>query len=264
MKKNQMRKYITAFALGTAVWMAGAMCTWADQGTQAAGAPGTWVLDESGGFCHTDENGQLQHSAWIEEGGRWKYVDEEGHMVLSATKTIDGIQYTFGADGFWLEGKERQAVELELGRIEGKTYRNRWADIRMTFPEAAVMKLGDGSKRTYPLAGGEHVEEDDPELSYRITLDFLQPETDMDTYLGQFAAEQGKYEYKMDFAGPISIGGYEYKACRTSLAFSDGTAHHSDKYVRMLDGVMLELHFDYFDELRAQADSVFASISPAE
>ncbi len=237
---------------------------WSYLNSDGSRAANVWVQDEAGLTYHLDGNGAIQYNAWIEEGGRWKYADEFGHMVTSVTKTINGVQYTFGADGFLTEGSERPAHDYELGTIEGKTYINRWADIRMTFPETAEMRLGDGSDITYPLAGGEHVDVNDPELSYRITVDFTDNQISLDRYLEQLAAYGNTEGYKVDFVGSEMIGGYEYKVCRSSYDFGDGTSHHSDTYVRRIDGKMVELYFDYYDEMRAQADSVFASIARAD
>lgn len=152
------------------------------------------------------------------------------------------------------------AEPVELGSLEGKTYVNRWADIKLTFPETAAMRLGDGSSITYPLAAGEHVDPDDPELGYRVTVDFLE-NTELETHLSALSASTQGTGYTVDFTGPATLGGYEYQACRTSLAFSDGTAHHIDTYLRPWDGRLIELEFIYYDELKSQIDSIFGSIS---
>ena len=100
-----------------------------------------WALDENGLTYRLDGNGQIMYKAWIEENGRWKYVDEFGHMVTNLTKTIDGSQYTFDARGYMVEGSERPAAAYETGAISGKTYSNRWANLFMKFPEAAELML---------------------------------------------------------------------------------------------------------------------------
>ena len=68
-------------------------------------------------------------------------------MVTSVTKSIDGVEYTFGADGYMKEGSERAAAEFTLGTLEGNHYRNEWADLELTFPEAVsythLMKKGN-------------------------------------------------------------------------------------------------------------------------
>ena len=66
-------------------------------------------MDENGLTYRLDGNGQIMYKAWIEENGRWKYVDEFGHMVTNLTKTIDGSQYTFDAQGYMVEGSQRPA-----------------------------------------------------------------------------------------------------------------------------------------------------------
>ena len=99
----------------------------------------SWVLDENGLTCRLDSNGQLVHSVWIEEDGRWKYVDEFGHMVTSASKTIDGVQYVFDAYGY-MEEKEKAAQPYWT--LSGNRYVNQWADITLSFPETAQVEMG--------------------------------------------------------------------------------------------------------------------------
>ena len=45
------------------------------------------------------------------------------------------------------------------------------------------------------LVGGEHVDVDDPELSYRVTLDFIDAEAELDRYMealeGNTKAQEG-------------------------------------------------------------------------
>jgi hypothetical protein len=48
---------------------------------------------------------------------------------------------------------------------------------------------------------------------------------------------------------------------RLSVDFGDGTAHHSDWYVRQIDDKLVLLHFDYYDELENQVQQVYDSIS---
>lgn len=153
--------------------------------------------------------------------------------------------------------------QYEIGSLEGKTYKNRWADIKLTFPEAAALRLGDGSSITYPLAAGEHVDPEDPELGYRVTVDFLES-MELEARLRQKQEEAAGTGYTTDYTGPLTLGGYEYQACKTSLPFSDGTSHHIDTYLRSFDGRVVELEFIYYEELQAQIDAVIGSISQAE
>lgn len=235
---------------------------WQYRNADGSLAVNTWVRDEDGLTYHVDGNGQIQTNAWVNEGGRWKYVDEWSHMVTFTTKTIDGVQYSFGADGFMLEGSERPETAYNSGTLSGKTYTSDWANIKLTFPEAAQVLHGEGGEKTYILVGGEHVDVNDPELSYRVTLDFTDCEAELDRYLDSLTAYGRTGGYQVDFSGTVNIGGYEYKACKTSITFSDGTSHHSDWYIRQIDGKMVELNFDYYEELKSQAEQVFASISP--
>ena len=87
-------------------------------------AAGCWEQDENGLTYHLDGNGNIEYNAWVQENGGWKYADESGHMVTSVTKSIDGVEYTFGADGYMKEGSERAAAEFTLGTLEGNHYRN--------------------------------------------------------------------------------------------------------------------------------------------
>ena len=222
-----------------------------------------WKQDEFGLTYRLDGEGKILYSSWIKEADGWKYVDEYGHMVTSVTKTIDGVEYTFGADGYMKEGSERAAAEFTLGTLEGNHYRNEWADLELTFPEAATVLKGDGSSRTYALVGGEHVDVDDPELSYRVTLDFIDAEAELDRYMEALREYESTGGYQVDRFETVELGGHTWRSCLSSTRFSDGTSHHSDWYVRQIEGRFVILHFDYYEELKSQADQVYQSIRAA-
>mgnify|MGYP005972186867 CR=1 FL=1 len=194
-----------------------------------------WEQDENGLTYHLDGNGNIEYNAWVQENGGWKYADESGHMVTSVTKSIDGVEYTFGADGYMKEGSERAAAEFTLGTLEGNHYRNEWADLELTFPEAATVLKGDGSSRTYALVGGEHVDVDDPELSYRVTLDFIDAEAELDRYMEALREYESTGGYQVDRFETVELGGHTWRSCLSSTRFSDGTSHHSDWYVRQIE-----------------------------
>lgn len=220
-----------------------------------------WAQDENGLTYHLDGNGNIERSAWVQENGGWKYADESGHMVTSVTKSINGTQYTFDDKGNMIAGSERTALDYSLGKLEGNTYTNYWADMSLSFPQAATVMIGNGSAQTYALVGGEHVDVNDPELSYRITLDFTDADMELDRFMDAVVNYGGTDGYKVDASGEVSLGGYNYRYCKTSYDFGDGTAHHSDWYVRQIDDKLVLLHFDYYDELKNQVQQVYDSIS---
>ena len=219
-----------------------------------------WEQDENGLTYHLDGNGNIEYNAWVQENGGWKYADESGHMVTSVTKTINGVQYTFDDKGNMIAGSERTAQDYSLGNLEGNTYTNYWADMTLSFPEAATVMAGNGSAQTYALVGGEHVDVNDPELSYRITVDFTEADMELDRFMDAVVGHGGTDGYKVDASGKVSLGGYEFRYCRTSYDFGDGTAHHSDWYVRQIDSKLVLIHFDYYDELKNQVQQVYDSI----
>lgn len=278
MKKRNMIREILGAAAGimlmasaavtaqaaTVGWSGSDEAGWQYYDSDGSLAVNCWRTDQKGLTYYLDENGWLCRNRWIQENGQWKYVDELGCMVSSVTRTIDGVQYTFGADGILRDECTRPAQEFQLGTLNGKSYTNAWADLSLTFPETAKVLKGNGSEITYALAGGEHVEPDDPELSYRITVDLVDMEMDLDRYLEKLTAYNSTGGYQVDFAGIERIGGYDYRVCRSSYRFPDGSAHHSDWYIRQIDGKKVEMHFNYYDELKPQADQVFNSIKRAE
>ena len=223
-------------------------------------AAGCWEQDENGLTYHLDGNGNIERSAWVQENGGWKYVDESGHMVTSVTKTINGVQYTFDDKGNMIARSEKAAPDYSLGKLEGNTYTNYWADMTLSFPEEATVMIGNGSAQTYALVGGEHVDVNDPELSYRITVDFTEADMELDRFMDAVVGHGGTDGYKVDASGKVSLGGYEFRYCRTSYDFGDGTAHHSDWYVRQIDSKLVLIHFDYYDELKNQVQQVYDSI----
>lgn len=222
-----------------------------------------WKQDELGLTYRLDGEGKILYSSWIQEADGWKYTDEYGHMITSVTRSIDGVEYTFGPDGYMKEGSERTAAEFTLGTLEGNHYRNEWADLELTFPEAAKVLKGDGSSRTYTLVGGEHVDVDDPELSYRVTLDFTEAQIELDRYMEVLKEYGSTGGYQVDSFTTVELGGHTWRSCLTSTRFSDGTSHHSDWYVRQIEGKFVILHFDYYEELKSQADQVYQSIRAA-
>ena len=265
MNFKQKIRYIAALALGTVFMTSGSFHAWASQaGAANPAAANTWVPDAQGILCHLDASGQVQYNTWIDEGGRWRYVDDKGHMVASMTKTVGGVQYTFDREGYMTAGSERPAQEYEIGSLSGQTYENRWADMRFTFPDTAQVLLGDGSARTYPVIGGEHVEENDPELGYRFTLDFLDAAMSLEEYQEKLMKEASANGYQINDSGTVTLGGYPYLACKASFGFSDGTSHFSEAYVRRIDDKIVELRFDYYEELKDKADFVLASLGQTD
>ena len=97
--------------------------------------------DENGLTYHLDGNGNIEYNAWVQENGGWKYADESGHMVTSVTKTINGVQYTFDDKGNMIAGSEKAAPDYSLGKLEGNTYTNYWADMTLSFPEEATASM---------------------------------------------------------------------------------------------------------------------------
>ena len=169
-------------------------------------AAGCWEQDENGLTYHLDGNGNIERSVWVHENGGWKYVDESGHMVTSVTRTINGTQYTFDDKGNMIAGSEKAALDYSLGKLEGNTYTNYWADMTLSFPEAATVMIGNGSAQTYALVGGEHVDVNDPELSYRITVDFTDADMELDRFIDAVVGHGGTDGYKVDASGKVNLG----------------------------------------------------------
>lgn len=44
----------------------------------------------------------VKQTEWIQLGEAWYYLNLDGAMAASVTQSIDGVSYTFGADGVWL------------------------------------------------------------------------------------------------------------------------------------------------------------------
>ena len=84
---------------------------------------------------------------------------------------------------------------------------------------------------------------------------------ELDRFMDAVVNYGGTDGYKVDASGEVSLGGYNYRYCKTSYDFGDGTAHHSDWYVRQIDDKLVLLHFDYYDELENQVQQVYDSIS---
>lgn len=220
-----------------------------------------WALDENGLTYRLDANGRIAYSAWVDEGGRWKYVDEFGHMVTNITKTIDGVQYTFDSQGYMVEGSERTAVSYETGVVSGQAYSNRWANLLMKFPDTAQLILGDGSAYSYPLEAGENMYYWYNDGSgYLLTLDYADSTQQLDRYLEMLIEYAAYFDYTVDSTGTVNMGGYEYKAVKTSRLNSDGTTDHEDTYFRQIDGKRMEIAIEYTGDRQASVDQILAAI----
>lgn len=217
----------------------------------------SWVLDENGLTCRLDSNGQLVHSVWIEEDGRWKYVDEFGHMVTSASKTIDGVQYVFDAYGY-MEEKEKAAQPYSAGTLSGNRYMNQWADITLSFPETAQVEMGD-DLYSHAVEGGENMFYwADDTNGYRITVEFTEyPGLMLDRYLEERMEYSRYYGYKIDETGTKDLGGYEYKYVKTSGGeYYGGVADHEDTYFRQIDGYLVEISAEYTQDCQGKVEQI--------
>ena len=105
------------------------------------------------------------------------------------------------------------------------------------------------------------MEENDPELGYRFTVDFLDTAMSLTQYHEKLIQDAAAKGYQVNDSGTAVIGGYEYLTCRASFGFSDGTSHFSEVYVRQIDDKLVELRFDYYEELKDRADFVLTGIS---
>ena len=43
-----------------------------------------------------------KQTGWLQDGERWYYLKPDGVMAASETCIVDGVSYTFGADGSWI------------------------------------------------------------------------------------------------------------------------------------------------------------------
>lgn len=179
-------------------------------------------------------------------------------------KALKGLTLGAALEIFLCSSALAQTQAGEIGAIEGKTYVNQWADLKMSFPEEAAMRLGDGSSTTYPLAAGEHVDAQDPELGYRVTVDFENVGVGLADFLVQLAESAKAAGYQKVDTGTTVLGGHEYRSLKASYPYSDGTSYHADAYAREQDGKIILLKFEYYEELQSRIDLIYGSIGAAE
>ena len=83
--------------------------TWYYMNGSGAMETDTWI-----GNSYVDANGVWDQSKtkaqayWVQNNGRWLYVQEDGSYAKSTWKTIDGKEYYFGADGYMVTGWLKQ------------------------------------------------------------------------------------------------------------------------------------------------------------
>ena len=96
-----------------------------------------------------------------------------------------------------------------------------------------------------------------------MTLDFIDAEAELDRYMEALREYESTGGYQVDRFETVELGGHTWRSCLSSTRFSDGTSHPSDWYVRQIEGRFVILHFDYYEELKSQADQVYQSIRAA-
>ena len=64
-------------------------------------AVGWWEYE--GEWYYFSTSGAMVEKQWVQTGAKWYYLKEGGMMAKSETLTIDGKDYTFGADGVWIK-----------------------------------------------------------------------------------------------------------------------------------------------------------------
>ena len=83
--------------------------TWYYMNGSGAMETDTWI-----GNSYVDANGVWDQSKtkaqayWVQNNGRWLYVQEDGSYAKSTWKTIDGKEYYFGAEGYMATGWLKQ------------------------------------------------------------------------------------------------------------------------------------------------------------
>ena len=77
----------------------------------------------------------------------------------------------------------RAAPDYFPWKLEGNTYIYELLGRYDTSWREATVMIGNGSAQTYALVGGEHVDVNDPELSYRITVDFTEADMELDRFM---------------------------------------------------------------------------------
>ena len=215
--------------------------------------------EEDGRWYYYDANGNRK-TGWLEaEGGDgrgnevWYYLDGSGVMVANETRTIDGVSYTFGEDGAWVNEKAYQGAPA--GTMEVSTFTNNWSNIKITFP--AMYYLADASE----LASYEDYFQDDDYASIgkpKLTYDF-QVETDGDgsclelyyadmsskpdmtpaAFVQAMAEIYAKSDYftVREAASDVTVGGQTY----TKISLINDVDMRRDFYCRKQDSYMVVL-----------------------
>ena len=60
-----------------------------------------WVQDGNSWY-YMDVNGMMQ-TGWVKVALDWYYMDADGRMIAGTKREIDGVVYTFAADGHLLQ-----------------------------------------------------------------------------------------------------------------------------------------------------------------
>ena len=72
--------------------------------TASAACAAGWQQNAEQKWEYYDENEKLVKSQWIEEEGKYYYVDGNGVMVRNTSVAVDKVYYAFGEDGHLLTG----------------------------------------------------------------------------------------------------------------------------------------------------------------
>ena len=69
--------------------------------TSGAMVTGWKQIDET--WFYFKDSGAMAKKEWVKSGSKWYYLKDYGEMAKSETLTIDGKEYTFDANGAWIE-----------------------------------------------------------------------------------------------------------------------------------------------------------------
>jgi len=95
-----------------------------------------WVEIDNGQWTY-EQDGSRVSGEWIQDQGKWYYLNTDGIMLAGTTQTIDGTEYSFDGSGRWIEPSAVQTG------VNGSVYTNTDFSYTLEIPSGMAYSLED-------------------------------------------------------------------------------------------------------------------------
>jgi len=264
---------------------------------------GAWYYLSGSGAMQTDwvqvgnsryylNSSGVMQTGWLKDNSRWYYFENSGAMLVNVTKTIQGVSYTFGPDGAWIEGAGTSVTSaaFSMGSWTNKTFTNKWSNIKITMPSDSEvfttqqMKNTVGTGQKILVNDGTITESAANAYSDMVIYDFIVRLGDQTSVLqlaylnissgaasvtvenyaaalGEELAANNTLPHTIEGTERATLGGNDYIKLRTTM-LSRTTCQ--DIYMRKLDHYMVILTVTYLADNVSYVNSALTGFASAQ